>query len=173
MQKLKSLLTNRTEMLELIRYLVAGVLTTVLSLIISYGCYILLSADHTINGANTVQVMIGNTVSWVICVIFAFWINRWMVFRVKGGNRQSKSREFIEFVGARAASWALFEEGIAALIKLAGVSNILNRLIVLVLVTLFNYVASKFWIFKSAAGKPLPEENALEPDATEPPAHQG
>ena len=151
MQKLKSLLTNRDERMELIRYLVAGVLTTLLSLIISYGIYMLLSPDHTINGANTVQVMVGNAVSWVVCVIFAFWINRKMVFRVSGGDLQSKSREFIEFVGARAASWALFEEGIAALITLMGVSNLINRLIVLVLVTVFNYVASKFWIFKPKA----------------------
>ena len=148
MQKLKNLLTNKQELLELIRYIVAGVLTTLLSLIVSYGCYILLSENHTINGANTLQLMVGNGVSWVVAVIFAFWINRRMVFRVQGGNRQSKSREFIEFIAARAASWALLEEGVAALIKLMGVSNTWNRLIVLVLVTVFNYVASKYWIFK-------------------------
>ena len=59
-----------------------------------------------------------------------------------------KGKELLEFVGARAASWALFETGFAALLKLMGISNIFNRLIVLVLVTVFNYVASKFWIFK-------------------------
>ncbi|HNW87501.1 MAG TPA: GtrA family protein [Candidatus Limiplasma sp.] len=148
MQKLKKLLTNRDELLELARYIVAGVLTTVLSLIVSYGCYILLSENHTINGANTLQLMIGNGVSWVVAVIFAFWINRRMVFRVQGGTAGSKGREFVEFIAARAASWALLEEGVAALIKLMGVSNTWNRLIVLVLVTVFNYVASKFWIFK-------------------------
>ena len=149
MQKVKRLLTNKQELLELIRYIVAGVLTTILSLIVSYGCYMLLSADHTINGATTLQVMIGNAVSWVIAVVFAFWINRRMVFQVQGGNRQSKAREFLEFVAARAASWALLEEGFAALLKLMGISNTWNRLIVLVLVTIFNYVASKFWVFKT------------------------
>ena len=148
MQKIKKLLTDKQELLELARYLLAGVLTTLLSLVISYGCYIALSADHTINGASTVQVMVGNTVSWVICVLFAFWINRKMVFRVSGGSRATKGKELLEFVGARAASWALFETGFAALLKLMGISNIFNRLIVLVLVTVFNYVASKFWIFK-------------------------
>jgi len=163
MQKLKKLLSDPQERLELIRYLVAGVLTTLLSLIISYGFYILLSEDHTINGADTVQVMIGNAVSWVVCVIFAFWINRKMVFQVKGGDLQSKRREFIEFVGARAASWALFEEGVAALINLMGVSNDINRLVVLVLVTVFNYVASKFWIFKSKTAPAQADSAPLPP----------
>ena len=150
MQKLKKLLTDREELFELVRYLIAGVLTTLLSLVVSYGCYILLSADHTINGASTVQVMVGNGVSWIVAVVFAFWINRRMVFRVAGGDRRSKGREFLEFVAARAASWALLEEGVAALIKLIGISNVWNRLIVLVLVTVFNYVASKFWVFKGS-----------------------
>ncbi len=148
MQKAKSILTDPKERKELIRYIVAGVLTTIVSIIVSYGCYMLLSADHTINGANTQQLMIGNTIAWIVAVIFAFWINRGMVFQVQGGTKQSKWKEFISFCGARLISWALFEEGFAALIKLFGITNVINRLIVLVLVTIFNYVASKYWIFK-------------------------
>jgi putative flippase GtrA len=148
MQKLKKLLSNREEMLELVRYVVAGAITTLLSLAIKYASFILLSEDHTIDGANTEQVMIGTLISWVIAVVFAFWINRWMVFRVKDEGRRELGREFLQFVGARLVSWALIEEGIAVLIKWMGVSNTLNALIVMVLVTIFNYVVSKFWIFK-------------------------
>ena len=148
MQKLKKLLSDKQEMMELVRYVVAGGLTTLLSLVVTYGFEMLLSHDHTINGANTVQVMISTLISWVVAVIFAFWINRRMVFRVQGGTRQTVTKEFMQFVGARLVSWAVIEEGIAVLIKWLGVSNFWNRLIVLVLVTIFNYVASKFWIFK-------------------------
>ena len=160
MQKLRTLLKDRPELLELIRYVVAGALTTLLSLIVSYGCYILLSADHTINGANTLQLMVGNTFSWIVAVLFAFWINRWMVFRVRGGDAHSKRREFLEFIAARLASWALLEEGVAALLKLAGLSNFWNRLCILVLVMVFNYVASKFWVFKPHADAPAQEPPA-------------
>ena len=45
-------------------------------------------------------------------------------------------------------SFALFEEGMAYLLKLIGVSNVVNRIIVLVAVMIFNYVVSKFWVFK-------------------------
>lgn len=184
MQKLKKLLTNREELMELIRYVVAGVLTTLLSLIVTYGCEFIFAMDrfrgyilqdsnvikafiNTINSANTVQVMISTLISWVVAVIFAFWINRRMVFRVQGGTRNSKTREFLEFVGARLLSWAVIEEGIAVLIKWMGVSNFWNRLIVLVLVTIANYVASKFWIFKARDNTPPDGQVRLTPDAVE------
>jgi putative flippase GtrA len=151
MQSLKKLLHDKQELLELARYVVAGFLTTLLSVLISYGVYMLLAEDHTINGANPAQVVIGNTVSWVVCVLFAFWINRRMVFRVTGGTRRQVLAELMAFAGARVVSWALFEAGLAALLKVMGIQNTVNRLIVLVLVTVFNYVASKFWIFKAKA----------------------
>lgn len=163
MQTIKRILTDKKERMELVRYIVAGVLTTLLSIIISYGMYMLLSADHTINGANALQVMVGNTVSWIVCVLFAFWINRRMVFRVGGGTVASKGRELLEFVAARAVSLVLFEEGFAALLKVMGITNTVNRLIVLVLVTVFNYVASKFWIFRAKEGSPAQKADTPEP----------
>ena len=36
----------------------------------------------------------------------------------------------------------------ALLLAKIGVSNIVNRIIVLVFVMVFNYVVSKFWVFK-------------------------
>ncbi|MCE5343315.1 MAG: GtrA family protein [Eubacteriales bacterium] len=172
MQKLKKLLNDRKEMLELVRYVIAGGVTTLLSLAIKYGCYILLSQDHTIDGANTAQVMTGTLISWVIAVVFAFWINRWMVFRVQGGTRHSKIREFLQFAGARLVSWAVIEEGIAVLIKLAGISNTVNALIVMVLVTVFNYVVSKFWIFKPKPDAGDAPSSDANPDDTAAPDFQ-
>ena len=192
MQKIKNLLNDRAELLELVRYVIAGVLTTALSLVISYGCNMLFSAlapatpevaqsladakangliawiVAAINGANKAQVSISNAISWVVSVIFAFWINRRMVFRVDGGTTGSKAREFAQFAGARVASFLLFEQGLMLLLKTWGVSNLVNRLIVLVVVMVFNYVASKFWIFakkqpqaQAAQGTP---EAASTPD---------
>ena len=45
------------------------------------------------------------------------------------------------------------EEGMALLLKWMGVSNIINRIIVLVFVMAFNYVVSKFWVFKAKPGE--------------------
>jgi len=149
MQKLKSLYTEKHEEIwELIRYVVAGALTTAVSLIVSYGMYMVMAADHTINGATAAQVAIGNIISWVVAVIFAFWINRWMVFRVQYHNQKDRFKAFFQFVSARVISLLLFEVGIAALLNVIGLPNLYGRIIVLVLVMIFNYVASKFWVFK-------------------------
>ena len=182
--KIKDYLEKHPKQYELLRYLIAGGLTTVLSMVISYGMEFLLAArpERTagflqwvidcINAATARQVMIANAVSWVIAVLFAFWINRRMVFRVDGGTTGSKAREFVEFAGARVASFLLFEQGFMLLMKSWGVSNLVNRLIVLVLVTVFNYVASKFWIFakkqpqdQAAQGTPEAESQSAQPDA--------
>ena len=163
--KIKDYLEKHPKQYELLRYVVAWGLTTVLSMVISYGMEFLLAArpERTagflqwvidcINAATARQVMIANAVSWVIAVLFAFWINRKMVFQVKGGTGASVLRELGEFALGRVLSFALFEEGMAYLLKLAGVSNVVNRIIVLVAVMIFNYVVSKFWVFKDKKEK--------------------
>ncbi len=149
MQKLKTLYgEKKQELWEMVRYIVAGALTTAVSLIVSYGCYMLMAEDHTINGATTAHVAIGNVISWVVAVIFAFWINRWMVFRVKYADQKTRFTAFFQFVSARVVSLLVFEVGMAALLNVLGVQNLFGRIIVLVFVMIFNYVASKFWIFK-------------------------
>lgn len=168
MQKLKALCgEKRQEIWEIIRYIVAGVLTTAVSLIVSYGSYFLMAVGQyagpaaspgttstvswvigVINSAGTGQVAIGNVISWIVAVVFAFWINRWMVFRVKYSDSKTRITAFFQFVSARVVSLLVFEVGLAALLSVMGVQNLIGRVIVLILVMAFNYVASKFWVFK-------------------------
>lgn len=159
-QKIKNYLETHERQYELIRYVFAGGLTTVLSMVVSYGmCFLLadraplegnliLWVIDSINRATGVQVSIANAVSWVIAVLFAFWINRAMVFQVEGGTKASVLKELAQFAGGRIVSFLVFEQGMMLLLKLIGVSNFVNRIIVLVFVMVFNYVISKFWIFK-------------------------
>jgi len=159
-QKIKNYLETHQKQYELLRYLIAGGLTTALSLVISYGvCFILadraplegnviLWVIDSINRATGVQVSIANAVSWVIAVLFAFWINRVMVFQVKGGTAKNVLTELAQFAGGRIVSFLVFEQGLMLLLKAIGVSNFVNRIVVMVFVMVFNYVISKFWIFK-------------------------
>ena len=159
-QKIKNYLETHEKQYELIRYVFAGGLTTVLSMVVSYGmCFLLadraplegnfiLWVIDSINRATGVQVSIANAVSWVIAVLFAFWINRAMVFQVEGGTMASVLKELAQFAGGRIVSFLVFEQGMMLLLKLIGVSNFVNRIIVLAFVMVFNYVISKFWIFK-------------------------
>ena len=168
MQKLKTLYAaKKHEIWEMVRYVVAGGLTTLVSLIVSYGCYFLLAVEKAagsvapqeelgavawviavINSAETLHVAVGNVISWIVAVVFAFWINRWMVFRVQYADNKTRFTAFFQFVSARVISLLVFEVGMAALLNVIGVQNLLGRIIVLIFVMIFNYVASKFWIFK-------------------------
>lgn len=154
MEKLKKFLAEHEKEYELVRYVIAGGLTTLLSIAVFSLFCIAVSGDHTVDGANETQALIGNGLSWVIAVLFAFWINRRMVFRRKGGESRQILIEMGQFIASRAVSGVLFEIGLMwLLIGPVGLSNLWSKLIVLVLVTVFNYVVSKFWIF---AKKPEP-----------------
>lgn len=95
------------------------------------------------------QMSLSSAISWVIAVLFAYWINRGLVFRAQGQGKVLTG--LVQFAGSRLVSFLVFEQGLMLLLKLVGVSNIVNRVIVLVFVMVFNYVVSKFWIFKKAA----------------------
>lgn len=163
--KLKNYLEAHQKQYELLRYLIAGGITTLLSMFISYtGCFVLAPKTpmtgsvipwviHTINQATASHVMISNAISWVISVLFAFWINRKMVFQVSGGSAGQKWMELGQFALGRVLSFLIFEEGMALLLKWMGVSNMINRIIVLIFVMVFNYVVSKFWVFKAKPGE--------------------
>jgi len=164
-RKIKTYLQEHPKQDELLRYLIAGGLTTVLSMIIHYGvCFLLaekapfIGGDlvawvvDAINRATPVQLTIASAVSWVISVLFAFWINRWMVFRPGKAAPGQILTELAQFAGSRIVSFLLFEQGLMHLLKLMGITNMVNRVLVLVFVVVFNYVASKFWVFKKPGG---------------------
>ncbi len=168
-RKIKNYLNTHEKQYELLRYLIAGGLTTVLSFVVfSVGCMIL-SADHTIDGATTAQANASNVVAWIIAVVFAFWINRGMVFRQVGGSKKTIFKEFCQFVGGRLASLVLIEIGVFNLLLTLGMGNTAAKLVQLVLVMVFNYVVSKFWIYgkKSQASKAPGAIPAVEGDPQE------
>lgn len=159
--KIKAYLDSHPKQAELIRYVIAGGLTTLLSMVIHYGlCFLMVEKDpfiggnliawvvDAINRATPLQLTIASAVSWIVSVLFAFWINRWMVFRAGKADAAKILVELVQFAGSRIVSFLLFEQGLMHLLKLIGVTNVVNRVVVLVFVMVFNYVASKFWVFK-------------------------
>lgn len=165
-KKIGAYLEAHPKQAELLRYVIAGGLTTLLSMVIHYGlCFLMVEKEtfiggsliawvvDAINRATPMQLTVASTVSWIISVLFAFWINRWMVFQAGKATTGRILMELVQFAGSRIISFLLFEQGLMHLLKLMGVTNVANRLIVLVFVMVFNYVASKFWIFRKPADR--------------------
>ncbi len=124
---------------EIINYLIFGVLTTVISLVVYYACVFTF-----LNPDNAFQLQIANILSWIAGVIFAYVTNRKFVFE---SEEKNKTREASKFVASRLTT--LFMD---MLIMFLGVTTLhLNdkviKLISQVVVIVSNYVFSKIFVF--------------------------
>ena len=125
---------------EVIMYLIFGVLTTVVSLIVYYGLIFTL-----LNPENAIQLQIANILSWIAGVAFAYITNRKFVFESKEAN---KVKELGKFVASRLVT--LFWD---MLIMFIGVTCMhgndkIVKLISQVLVIIGNYIFSKIIVFR-------------------------
>lgn len=129
---------------EIWNYLIVGVLTTVVSLAIKWGLLFTI-----LDAKNGFQVQVAVVVSWIGAVIFAYITNRIFVFKSKSKNYL---KEISSFVLGRVAT-LLMEMFImwffVTLLKLNSDNWVLIfTLVCQVLVTIFNYILSKLFVFK-------------------------
>lgn len=129
---------------EIWNYLIVGVLTTVVSLAIKWGLLFTI-----LDAKNGFQVQIAVITSWIGAVIFAYITNRIFVFKSKSKNYL---KEISSFVLGRVAT-LLMEMFImwffVTLLKLNSDTWVLVfTLVCQVLVTIFNYILSKLFVFK-------------------------
>ena len=125
---------------KIIMYLIFGVLTTVISLIVYY------ALTYTIlNPNNSIYLQIANILSWIAGVLFAYFTNRKYVFESKNEN---KLKEFISFVGARVTTLILDMLIMGVGVSLLHGNDKILKLISQVLVIVGNYVLSKLIVFK-------------------------
>lgn len=125
---------------EVIMYLIFGVLTTVVSLVVYYALIFTI-----LNPENAIQLQIANILSWIAGVAFAYVTNRKYVFESKEAN---KVKELSKFVTSRLVT--LFLD---MFIMFVGVTWLkgndkIVKLISQVLVIIGNYVFSKVFVFK-------------------------
>ena len=133
---------NRENRNEIIRYLIVGVLTTVVSLGSYYLC-----VKTVLNPGDPVQLQIANIISWILAVTFAYIANRKYVFQ---STNRNKLKEIAAFYIAR-----LTTLGMDMAIMFIGVSlfrqnDKVVKLLVQVIVTAANYTISKVFVFKKA-----------------------
>ena len=131
---------------EVILYLIFGVLTTVVSLIVKYALLF-----TVLEASNAFELQLAVVISWIVAVLFAYFTNRAFVFESKNEN---KLKEFISFVIAR-ISTQLLEMFImwffVTLLKLnSNLYVVIFTLLAQVLVIVGNYILSKIFVFKKA-----------------------
>ena len=126
---------------EIIRYLIVGVLTTVVSLGIYYGLvYTILDPN------NATELQIANITSWIGAVIFAYITNRSFVFKSKNQNRLKEATSFVSSrVLTLLMDMAIMFVGVTVLKQ----NDKIIKLISQVVITVANYVFSKLFVFNS------------------------
>ena len=125
---------------EIIRYLIVGVLTTVLSL----GVYFILT-NTFLNPHKKLELQLANIISWFISVLFAYITNRKYVFESK---EKHIFKESLAFFSSRLATLIL-----DMLIMFLGVSILsfndkLVKLFSQIVIIVLNYVLSKLFVFQ-------------------------
>lgn len=153
---------------EIIVYLIVGVLTTIVSMAACAVARIFLDAN------NSFQNFLINTIGWVVGVCFAYPLNRVWVFKSK--NKRIL-KEFGGFAASRFSTWMLDvlvmwlfiniisfkDEFIGLLARIGYVAEglelqdkiyfwFVKLFISAVLVTICNYIFSKFLIFHRKKG---------------------
>ncbi len=130
---------------ETISYLIFGVLTTIINIVVFWFAERELAFIMSEDAAS----LVGNVIAWVISVAFAFVTNKLFVFESKSMAFKVVMAELTGFVIARLISLAFDEGFMFVAIVLLGMNSLLAKIISNVFVVIINYVLSKFFIFKN------------------------
>ena len=127
---------------EIINYLIAGVLTTVVSLASYYFC-----VYTFLNPLNPVELQLANIISWICAVTFAYFTNRKFVFESKS---EKKIKEAGSFYLSRIVTLLMDMGTMFILVTLLHINDEIAKIIVQFAVTILNYIFSKLFVFKKS-----------------------
>lgn len=123
---------------EIVVYLIVGGLTT----IVSFLSYFLFSYICSIN------YLVSNFLSWVCAVAFAYVTNKIWVFQNYNFQLSYITKECFSFVGSRVATLLIDMFIMFLMVSLLHTNDLIAKVVVQVVVTVLNYVFSKFLVFK-------------------------
>ena len=128
---------------EGVRYIIFGILTVIVSWI-SYAALALLGVNYSL----------ANGLSWFCAVIFAFFVNKYFVFRSMDSKKQTLGAELLEFFAARIFTGAVAIILFPILIRIGldfvflGVPGLFARGVNTAVEVILNYILSKFVVFR-------------------------
>ncbi len=127
---------------EIIHYLIVGVMTTVVSLGVYYG-----SVLTFLNPNNPLQLQIANILSWICAVTFAYLASRKFVFESHNANIAGEAAKFYL---SRVSTLLMDMAIMFVTVSVLGMNDKIAKLLVQVVVTVANYLFSKFLVFNQA-----------------------
>ena len=155
MSKIKELFVKYK---EIITYVIFGVLTTV----VSWGTYTVFVEKLSM------KVFVGNLLSWICAIVFAYVTNKLWVFESKSWKPSVIGKEIVTFVASRGITGVIeilcvpllaktgFDNIFYGILEKMNISigilftdGIYSKIFLSVVVVILNYFFSKFIIFKN------------------------
>ena len=118
---------------EIVTYLIAGVLTTIVGYLAFVAFYMPLNTG----------AVVANLASSTIAILFAFVINKHYVFLSKDWSLKKTIKEFLPFSSGRVAISAAETGLLYLLVDLMGFNGAICKIFTLILVMVVNYILSK------------------------------
>lgn len=143
MEKIKELYKKYK---EIINYLIFGILTTIISLVVKWGLLFTI-----LDQSNGIELQIAVVISWILAVSFAYFTNRKYVFESQNEN---KIKEFFSFIITRISTLLLEMFIMWFFVTLLKLNSDLWVIFFTILsqfaVVVGNYIFSKLFVFKKA-----------------------
>jgi len=132
---IKHLLTSYQ---KVIKYLIMGVLTTLVNYCVFYVLYYLLGTDSTF----------ANSLAVVCAVLFAYVTNKLYVFESKTTSVTELLKEAVSFVLSRGFTIILEIGGVFLLIEVVHANAMISKIAISIFVVIINYFVAHFIVFK-------------------------
>lgn len=124
---------------QVIRYLIAGILTTVVSLAVYY-----FISGIVINPNSALELQIANVISWVTAVTFAYFVNRKYVFE---SEDRHVLKQALTFYVSRLTTLLMDMMLMFVLVICMGIDDRISKLVVQAAILVANYLLSRLVVF--------------------------
>ena len=124
---------------SVMRYLIFGVITTIINIVTYVLCYNILNIPN----------LISNSIAWVISVLVAYLTNRKSVFNSNANTRREVFIEIIRFFVSRLATLVLDQAIMFITVDKFGWNSILMKIVSNIIVIIANFILSKLVVFKN------------------------
>lgn len=136
MEKIKEI-TKKFLTKEVIAYLIFGILTTIVNLLVSF----------ILNGYFKVDGAWASAVGIIAAVLFAYFTNRKWVFNTKAKGFKENIDEFVKFILGRAVTMIIEQGGVILFYSYMQLPFMPVKLALTVIVVILNFFFSKFFVF--------------------------
>ena len=122
---------------QILLYLIAGAISTFVSISIQYSLAYFLKWPVAIN----------TSISWTCAVTCAFFLNKLIVFNAKTTNKKETAKQALKFFSARIMTYILEITFMCITVDILNQNEYIMKIIIQIIIIVLNYILSKFIVF--------------------------